>query len=167
MQFQTCPHCQVLTYCSQYCREVHWTLNHHLSCRSARSNVKRDESMALGSTDRYSGRTLPVDQESSSVSMSHNSAFETLPVQMSQPVLEATAEITNDLCHPSSSSSSSTAKKKSFKTLLSLLRVGSKRRWKISILIVLLVISLHDCVCSSGFMSIRTLWPLGNRDSLV
>ncbi|CAF1925599.1 unnamed protein product, partial [Rotaria magnacalcarata] len=31
VKFQTCPHCHKLTYCSQYCREVHWTLNHNLS----------------------------------------------------------------------------------------------------------------------------------------
>ncbi len=83
--------------------------------------------------DRFS-ETLPSPpppppyQENNTVSMSHNSAFETLPVPMSQPVIEATAEITNELCYPSSSSSSTTVKKKSLKTLLSLLRVGSKRR---------------------------------------
>jgi hypothetical protein len=70
------------------------------------------------------------DKDNKTTLISHNSAFETLPVQISQPVIEATAEITNDLCYPSSSSSSSssTSKKKSFKTLLSLLRVSGKRR---------------------------------------
>ena len=78
--------------------------------------------------NRFS-ETLPTPyQETNTVSMSDNSAFETLPVHMSQPAIEATAEITNELCYPSSSSSSSTVKKKSLKTLLSLLRVGSKRR---------------------------------------
>jgi hypothetical protein len=77
--------------------------------------------------DRFS-ETLPAPyQENHTVSMDHNSPFVTLPVQISQPVIEATAEITNELCYPSSSSSSSTAKKKSLKTLLSFLRVGSKR----------------------------------------
>ena len=130
MQFQICPHCHLLSYCSQYCREVHWTLNHHLSCRSNHQTTgKRDESTALCVTDRYPGRFIAADQDQTTVSMVHNSAFETLPVQMSQPVIEATAEISKDLGHPSSSScSSTTAKKKSFKALLSLLRVGSKRR---------------------------------------
>ena len=78
--------------------------------------------------DRFS-ETIPKPyEENNIVSMSHNSAFETLPVHMSQPVIEATGEITNELCYPSSSSSSSTAKKKSLKTLLSFLRIGSKRR---------------------------------------
>ncbi len=56
--------------------------------------------------------------------ISHDSTFETLPVQISQPIIEVTTEITSDLCYPSSSS---TGKKKSFKTLLSLLRVNGKR----------------------------------------
>lgn len=129
MHFQTCPHCQLLSYCSQYCREVHWTLNHHQSCRSNSHTARRDESTALCVTDRYPGRLLTADQDQTTMSMGHNSAFETLPVHMSQPVIEATAEISNEHCHPSSSSSSSTTtKKKSFKALLSLLRVGSKRR---------------------------------------
>jgi hypothetical protein len=131
MQFQACPHCHILSYCSQYCREVHWTLNHHLSCRSNQANGKKDDSTVLCLTDRYTGRTLPIDNDNTTVSMSHSSAFETLPVQMSKPMIDATAEITTELCHqhPSTSSSSSTtAKKKSFKTLLSLLRVGNKRR---------------------------------------
>jgi len=131
MQFQFCPHCRHLSYCSQYCREVHWTLNHHLSCRANNSsNGKKDESTVLCVTDRYTGQPLQLDrEENTTVSMSHNSAFETLPVHMSKPMIEATADVTNELCHPSTSSTSSTtAKKKSFKTLLSLLRVGTKRR---------------------------------------
>jgi hypothetical protein len=103
IKFEDCPNCHQLSYCSQYCREVHWTLNHNLSCQSV-----KDNKTAL---------------------ISYHSAFETLPVQISQPIIEATTEITNDLCYPSSSSSSSssTGKKKSFKTLLSLLRVNGKR----------------------------------------
>jgi len=104
IKFEDCPNCHQLSYCSQYCREVHWTLNHNLSCRP----VKKEESTVLCTINRI-----------------QNSAFETLPIQISQ----AGAEITNDLCYPSSSSSSSsTSKKKSFKTLLSLLRVSGKRR---------------------------------------
>lgn len=61
-------------------------------------------------------------------SISYNSAFETLPVHISHPIMEATAEITDDLCYPSTSLSSSNVKKKSLKTLLSLLRVSGKRR---------------------------------------
>jgi hypothetical protein len=78
--------------------------------------------------DRFSEKLPPPYQENNTVSMSHNSVFETLPVQMSQPVIEVTAEMTNEQYYPSSLSSSSTVKKKSLKTLLSLLRVGSKRR---------------------------------------
>jgi hypothetical protein len=111
IQFEDCPHCHQLLYCSQYCREVHWTLNHNLSCRSIKSNTNKEE---------LTNKTT---------SMSYNSAFETLPIQITQPVIETTAEITNNLYYPSSSSSSSsTSKKKSFKTLLSLLRVSGKRR---------------------------------------
>jgi hypothetical protein len=128
VKFQRCPHCHKLSYCSQYCREVHWTLNHNISCRSMNHDGKKEDSTVLCIIDRFS-ETLPRPyQENNTVSMSHNSAFETLPVQMSQPVIEATAEITNELCYPPSSSTSSTAKKKSLKTLLSFLRVGSKRR---------------------------------------
>lgn len=116
----------MLSYCSQYCREVHWTLTHNLSCQSVNHDRKKEDSTVLCMIDRFSG--IPPYQETNIVSMSHNSAFETLPVQMSQPVIEATAEITNDPCYPSSSLSSSTTKKKSLKTLLSLLRVGGKRR---------------------------------------
>jgi len=116
IQFEDCPHCHQLSYCSQYCREVHWTLNHNLSCRSVKPNIKKEESTVLCTINRLS-EMLP--------SQFQNSAFETLPIQISQ----AGAEITNDLCYPSSSSSSSsTSKKKSFKTLLSLLRVSGKRR---------------------------------------
>jgi hypothetical protein len=66
------------------------------------------------------------NQDNKTISMFQNSAFETLPVQISK----TEAEITNELCYPSSSfsSSSSTGKKKSFKTLLSLLRMNGKRR---------------------------------------
>jgi len=133
VKFQNCPHCHKLSYCSQYCREVHWTLNHSISCRSINHDRQKEDSTVLCVIDRFSETLLPPPppppyQENNTVSMSHNSAFETLPVQMSQPVIEATAEITNELCYPSSSSSSTTVKKKSLKTLLSLLRVGSKRR---------------------------------------
>jgi len=128
IQFEDCPHCHKLLYCSQYCREVHWTLNHNLSCRPVNPERKKEESTVLCMIDRFSEITPTNYQNNKITSMSHNSAFETLPVQMSQPVIEATAEITNDLCYPSSTSSSSTGKKKSLKTLLSLLRVSGKRR---------------------------------------
>ncbi len=122
MKFQNCPHCHKLSYCSQYCREVHWTFNHNLSCRSInRDEQQKEDSTVLCMINRFS-ETLPPENNTD------NSAFETLPVHMSQPVIEATAEITNELCYPSSSSTSSTVKKKSLKTLLSLLRIGSKRR---------------------------------------
>ncbi|CAF3755626.1 unnamed protein product [Adineta steineri] len=130
VKFQNCPHCHKLSYCSQYCREVHWTLNHNISCRSIYNNEKKEEdSTVLCMTDRFS-ETLPQPyQANNTVSMSHNSAFETLLVQISQPVIEATAEITNELCYPSASSlPSTTVKKKSFKTLFSLLRVGGSKR---------------------------------------
>ena len=129
MKFQNCPHCRKLFYCSQYCREVHWTLNHNISCRSIHHDGEKEDSTVLCITDRFC-ETLPqAYQAHHTVSMSHNSAFETLPVQISQPVIETTAEITNEWCRPSSSSPmSSTVKKKSFRTLLSLLRVGNKRR---------------------------------------
>ncbi len=92
-------------------------MNHYLSCRSVKSSIKKEESKV----DRFSDM-LP----SKTTSIFHNTAFETLPIQ---PMVERTTEITNDLCYPSSSSSSSsTGKKKSFKTLLSLLRVSGKRR---------------------------------------
>lgn len=73
--------------------------------------------------DRFSRISPSHYQDNKTTLMSHNSVFETLPIQMSQPVIEATAEITNDLCYPSSS----TGKKKSLKTLLSFLRVNGKR----------------------------------------
>ncbi|CAF1023218.1 unnamed protein product [Rotaria sordida] len=126
VKFQNCPHCHKLSYCSQYCREVHWTLNHNSSCRSINHNGKKDDSTILCMINRCS-ETLPTPyQENNTLSIFHKSIFETLPIQMSQPVIESTAEITNELCYPSSSST--TTKKKSFKTLLSLLRFGSKRR---------------------------------------
>jgi hypothetical protein len=116
----------MLSYCSQYCREVHWTLNHNLSCRSVNRDRKKEDSTVLCMIDRFSGTSF--NQENHPMSMSHNSAFETLPVQISQSAIEATAEITDNPCYPSSSSSSTAVKKKSLKTLLSLLRVGGKRR---------------------------------------
>ncbi|CAF1240160.1 unnamed protein product [Adineta ricciae] len=124
VKFQYCPHCQKLSYCSQYCREVHWTLNHNLSCRSAQqSNEKDENSIVLHLSDRFSESLPQVYHVNNTVPMSNNSAFETLPVQTSQAMIEATAEITNETCYPSSTpSSSTTVKKKSFKTLLSLLR---------------------------------------------
>jgi hypothetical protein len=128
MQFQDCPHCHQLSYCSQYCREVHWTLTHNISCRSVNQNNKKDQSTVLCMIDRFSGVSPLPYQDDKTVSISHNSVFETLPVQISQPIIDATTEMTNDLCCPSSSSSSSTDKKKSFKTLLSFLRVSRKRR---------------------------------------
>ena len=130
MKFQRCPHCHQLSYCSQYCREVHWTLNHNRSCRSTNDHGHKEDSTALCTNDRFSETlSLPSSsyQENNTIPISHYSAFETLPVPVSQPVMEASAEITNELYYPSSSSSSSTVKKKSFKTLLSLLRIGSKR----------------------------------------
>jgi hypothetical protein len=80
--------------------------------------MKKEESTVVCPIERFS-EMLPS-----------NSAFETLPVQITEPVVEKTTEMTNNLCYPSSSSSSSslTGKKKSFKTLLSLLRVTGKRR---------------------------------------
>lgn len=107
IRFEVCPHCQQLSYCSQYCREVHWTLTHSSVCRA-----RKDESTVLCTKNRFPD----------------NSAFETLPVHISHPTLEATAEITNELCYPTPSSSSSTSKKKSFRTLLSLLGVHGKPR---------------------------------------
>jgi hypothetical protein len=104
-----------LFYCSQYCREVHWTLKHNLSCQS---DKQKEESTVLCMMDRFSQY-----QDNKTTSISHNSVFETLPIQMSDSVIKETAEITNDLCYPSSS----TGKKKSLKTLLSLLRVNGKR----------------------------------------
>ena len=121
-----CPHCQQLAYCSQYCREVHWTLNHSSICRS-----KKEQSTVLCTQNRFPEKT------SSNPKMMY-SEFETLPIQISHQNIETTAEITKDLCYPTSlaaattttttSSSSSTSKKKSFRTLLSLLRVHGKRR---------------------------------------
>ncbi|CAF0887799.1 unnamed protein product [Rotaria sp. Silwood1] len=127
IKFEDCPYCHKLSYCSQYCREVHWTLNHNLLCRPMKSDRKKEESTVLCKMDGFSG-IKPIDyQEKKTTSMAYNSACETLPVQISQPIIEATAEITNDLCYPSSSSSTN-VKKKSLKTLLSLLRVSGKRR---------------------------------------
>ncbi|UJR35693.1 hypothetical protein I4U23_028442 [Adineta vaga] len=128
VKFQHCPHCQKLSYCSQYCREVHWTLNHNLSCRSSHPYDEKENSTVLQVTDRFCESLPHVYHANNTVSMSHNSAFETLPVQISQPMIEPTTEITNEICCPSSTTSSATVKKKSFKTFLSLLRVGSKRR---------------------------------------
>ncbi|CAF3878469.1 unnamed protein product [Rotaria sp. Silwood2] len=127
IKFEDCPYCHKLLYCSQYCREVHWTLNHNLLCRPISSDRKKEESTVLYKMDEFSGRTQIDYQKKKTTSMAYNSAFETLPVQISHPIIEATAEITNDLCYPSSSSSSN-VKKKSLKTLLSLLRVSGKRR---------------------------------------
>ncbi|CAF4066199.1 unnamed protein product [Rotaria magnacalcarata] len=128
VKFQTCPHCHKLTYCSQYCREVHWTLNHNLSCRSINNYIKKEDSTVLYTNNRCY-ETLPAPyQDNNTLSMLHSSTFETLPVQISQSVIQPTDEIKNELCYPSLSSSSTTTKKKSFKTLLSLLRFGSKRR---------------------------------------
>ncbi|CAF1146573.1 unnamed protein product [Adineta steineri] len=129
IQFENCPHCHTMSYCSQYCREVHWTLNHNLSCLPMNSNRKTEESTVLCMIDRFS------DQLSSSSSDYHNnktasvcykSAFETLPVQLPQTIIETTTdEITNDLCYPSLSP---IEKKKSLKTFLALLRINKKRK---------------------------------------
>ncbi|CAF0789664.1 unnamed protein product [Rotaria sordida] len=124
IKFEDCPYCHKLSYCSQYCREVHWTLNHNLLCRPMNSDRKKEESTVLCKIDGVSG-IIPLDyQDKKTTPITYNSAFETLPVQISHPIVEATAEITNNLCYPSSSN----VKKKSLKTLLSLLRVSGKRR---------------------------------------
>ena len=62
--------------------------------------MKKEESTVLCPIERFS-EMLPS-----------NSAFETLPVQIVEPVVERTTEITNELCYPSSSSSSSSTGKK-------------------------------------------------------
>jgi len=129
MKFQQCPHCQKISYCSQYCREVDWTRTHNMSCRSINHDRPKEDSTVACLINRCS-ETIPTgDQENNMMSMFHRSTFETLPVQIAQPSTEATAEITSDLGYPSSSSSSSSnTKKKSFRTLLSFLRMGSRRR---------------------------------------
>ncbi|CAM4752115.1 unnamed protein product [Rotaria magnacalcarata] len=126
IKFESCPCCHKLSYCSQYCREVHWTLNHNLFCRPVNSDRKKEESTVGCKIGRISGMTSSDYQERKTTSMTYNSAFETLPIQVSRQVMEATVENTNDLCNPSSSSSN--VKKNSLKTLLSFLRVGGKRR---------------------------------------
>ncbi|CAF3401501.1 unnamed protein product [Rotaria socialis] len=128
IKFENCPSCHKLSYCSQYCREVHWTLNHNLFCQAVNSDGKKEESTVRCKIGRISGMTSSDYQERKTTSMTYNSAFETLPIQISHQVMEATVENTNDLCYPSSSSSSSNVKKNSLKTLLSFLRVGGKRR---------------------------------------
>ncbi len=132
IQFEDCPHCHTMSYCSQYCREVHWTLNHNLSCLHVNSNRKNEESTVLCMIDRFPGISLSSSyyQNNKTTSISYQSAFETLPVQLPQPVIEATDEMTNDLCYPypSLSSSSSNEKKKSLNTLLALLRINKKRK---------------------------------------
>ncbi|UJR10306.1 hypothetical protein I4U23_014512 [Adineta vaga] len=132
IQFEDCPHCHTMSYCSQYCREVHWTLNHNLSCLPVHTNGKNDQSTMLCMIDRFPEISSFENRNNKTTSFCYKSAFETLPVQLPQASTnEITEEITtNELCYPSSSSSSSTTteKKKSFKTFLSLLRINKKRK---------------------------------------
>ncbi|CAF0846204.1 unnamed protein product [Adineta ricciae] len=123
VQFEDCPHCRTMSYCSQYCREVHWTLNHNLSCLPVNSNE-------MSSVD--------YAENNQTASIGCKTAFETLPVPLPPPPTstdEVRQEITtNELCYPSSSASSSSSaattgvKKKSFQTFLSLLRINKKRK---------------------------------------
>ena len=115
IQFEACHR---LSYCSQYCREVHWTLNHSLFCQFTNSVRKKEEATTIGRKINESSAILQGHHEDNkTISMSYNSAFEILPVKVPHPIFEAEAEITNELRYPSSSSTS-TSKKKSLKTLV-------------------------------------------------
>lgn len=124
-----------MSYCSQYCREVHWTLNHNLSCLPVNSNGKNEQSTVLCVIDRFPEMSsVDYAESNQTASIGCKSAFETLPVPLPPP--STTTEITtNELCYPSSSASSSSSattttgvKKKSFQTFLSLLRINKKRK---------------------------------------
>ncbi|CAF1163967.1 unnamed protein product [Rotaria sp. Silwood1] len=62
IKFEDCPYCHKLSYCSQYCQEVHWTLNHHLSCRSVNSDRKKAESTVLVLLHDMQGLSIEINR---------------------------------------------------------------------------------------------------------